>query len=200
MGGIAKWRLLEWARLVEPGKRGDSVSEGSTPELQAGSQAPAFLLPDTEGRRFALAEALQRGPVLLVFFKIACPTCQYALPFVERLARRLEHSAVTICAVSQDSPEHTAMFNREFGISLPQVFDPEDEFFPVSEAYHIAFVPAFFVVEQDGLISRTSTGFNKKELEEIAAHLDAAAKRESEPLFDTDENVPLIVPGCGGKN
>jgi peroxiredoxin Q/BCP len=102
------------------------MSEGTTRELQPGSQAPDFLLPDAEGRRFALADALKRGPVLLAFFKVACPTCQYALPFVERLARRLEGGAVTVWAISQDSPEHTAMFNREFGISLPPLFDPED--------------------------------------------------------------------------
>jgi peroxiredoxin len=176
------------------------MSEGTIRELQPGSQGPAFILPDAEGRPFVLAAALQRGPVLLVFFKIACPTCQYALPFVERLARRLSGSSVTIWTISQDSPEHTAMFNREFGIKLPQLFDPEHEFFPVSEAYQIAFVPALFVIEQDRLISRVSTGFNKKEFEEIAAHLSMAAGQEATPLFAADENVPLIVPGCGGKN
>jgi peroxiredoxin len=183
-------------------KRGRQVklSEGTTRELQPGSPAPNFILPDADGRPFPLADALRRGPVLLVFFKIACPTCQYALPFVERLAERLDGSPVTVWAVSQDSPEHTAMFNREFGISLRPLFDSEDEIFPVSEAYQIAFVPTLFVIEQDGTISRTSTGFNKKELEEIAAHLSAAAGREAAPLFAADENVPLSVPGCGGKN
>jgi hypothetical protein len=92
------------------------------------------------------------------------------------------------------------MFNREFGISLPPLFDTEGEFFPVSEAYQIAFVPTLFVIEQDGRISRASAGFNKKEFEEIAAHLSAAAGRAAAPLFAADENVPLVVPGCGGKN
>ena len=176
------------------------MSEGTIRELQPGSQAPDFILPNAQGRLFALADALRRGPVLLAFFKIACPTCQYALPFVERLAKRLEGGAITVFSISQDSPEHTALFNREFGISLPQLFDPEDESFPVSEAYQIVFVPTLFVVEQDGLISRVSAGFNKKEFEEIAAHLGAAAEREAVPLFTADENVPLVVPGCGGKN
>jgi len=176
------------------------VSEGTTRELQPGSQAPAFTLPDADGRPFALPDALQHGPVLLVFFKIACPTCQYALPFVERLAKRFDGRGVTVRCISQDSPEHTAMFNREFGISLPPLFDPEDESFPVSEAYQIAFVPTLFVIEQDGLISRVSTGFDREEFEEIAAHLSAAAGQETVLLFAADENVPLTVPGCGGKN
>ena len=119
---------------------------------------------------------------------------------IAEIKRRLEGGAVTVWAISQDSPEHTAMFNREFGISLPPLFDPEDEFFPVSEAYQIAFVPTLFVIEQDGRISRASAGFNRKEFEEIAEHLSAAAGRAAVSLFAADENVPLVVPGCGGKN
>ena len=53
--------------------------------LSAGTVAPKFSLPMVDSGSFSLPEALQRGPVLLAFFKISCPVCQFALPFVERL-------------------------------------------------------------------------------------------------------------------
>ena len=171
------------------------------PTLEEGSRAPDFQLPDPSGRLVSLGEILKGGPAVLIFFKISCPTCQYALPFWERLAGQLQGSAATIWAVSQDSPEHTRLFNEEFGVGLPQLFDGEEEIYPVSEAYGITFVPTAFLVNQQGIISSVSLGFNKKEMEDIAARL-AAITRLPAPLelFRAEEKVPLVAPGCSGKN
>ena len=54
------------------------------PALSAGKTAPDFRLKSRDNKEFSLADALTRGPVLLVFFKVSCPTCQYAFPFYER--------------------------------------------------------------------------------------------------------------------
>ena len=65
--------------------------------LSAGTRAPQFELPLIEGgAEFSLESARARGPVLLVFFKISCPVCQYALPFFERLYRAHGGGKVTI--------------------------------------------------------------------------------------------------------
>ena len=40
---------------------------GSAP-LKAGQKAPAFTLPDTDGKPVALAALLDQGPVILAFF------------------------------------------------------------------------------------------------------------------------------------
>ena len=53
--------------------------------LNPGTVAPDFTLQAMDGKRFSLFETLDQGPVLAVFFKISCPTCQYALPFLQRL-------------------------------------------------------------------------------------------------------------------
>ena len=53
--------------------------------LEAGTQAPQFELPAMDGSRFSLQDALTRGPVVAAFFKISCPVCQYAFPFLERI-------------------------------------------------------------------------------------------------------------------
>ena len=53
--------------------------------LATGTKAPDFDLKTLDGKRFSLGEELASGPVVLAFFKVSCPTCQYAFPFLERL-------------------------------------------------------------------------------------------------------------------
>ena len=48
--------------------------------LPPGSKAPDFELPDRDGASHSLSDALRKGPVLLTFFKISCPTCQFQSP------------------------------------------------------------------------------------------------------------------------
>ncbi len=55
------------------------------PALDAGVMAPDFTLPTVDGKQVSLKEALKKGPVLLAFFKVSCPVCQYAFPFFERV-------------------------------------------------------------------------------------------------------------------
>ena len=54
--------------------------------LSVGGKAPDFVLPTLSGIEVSLGEMTRSGPVLLAFFKISCPTCQYTFPFLERLA------------------------------------------------------------------------------------------------------------------
>ena len=53
--------------------------------LCTGNKAPEFDLKTLDGKRFSLSDELAHRPVVLAFFKVSCPTCQYALPFFERL-------------------------------------------------------------------------------------------------------------------
>ncbi len=62
---------------------------GSMQALEAGAPAPTFALKDADGKTHSLAEALQRGPLLLAFFKESCPVCQFTFPFLERIHQGL---------------------------------------------------------------------------------------------------------------
>lgn len=100
--------------------------------LKAGVGAPDFALPTMEGTRFSLHDALQRGPVVLFFFVVGCPICQYAAPYMERLHR--VRGNVTIAGISQNSKRDTAVLVREFGLTFPVVLD-DPATYTVSNAY-----------------------------------------------------------------
>ena len=52
--------------------------------IEVGARAPEFSLKGTDGRTYALADALARGPLLLAFFKTTCGTCDLAFPYINR--------------------------------------------------------------------------------------------------------------------
>ena len=52
--------------------------------LETGASAPDFILPDVNGQRYTLSDALRQGPVLLAFWKTDCATTRLAFPYLER--------------------------------------------------------------------------------------------------------------------
>jgi peroxiredoxin len=170
------------------------------PALPPGSPAPGFSLPDADGGLYSLSEALSRGPVVLTFYKISCPTSQYALPFLNRLWKELAGHSVTVWAISQDSVDHTGLFNREFKVDLPQLFDSQDAGYPASEAYGITNVPTMFVVDTTGGIVQTSVGWSRQDLEQAAVWIASQLGVPTPMIFEPDEAVVEFRPGCASKN
>ncbi len=103
--------------------------------IVAGNAAPNFSLKSLDGKEFSLCSALEKGPVLLAFFKIGCPTCQYTIPFIERLFQRFKSPSISIVGISQNGAEKTANFNREYGVTFPVLLDEESKSYVVSNAY-----------------------------------------------------------------
>src|ERR1700733_16179637 len=111
--------------------------------LTMGTKAPDFELTAMDGKRFSLQEALAHSPVVLAFFKVSCPTCQYAFPFLERLHQAYGQKNISLFGVSQNSAKETAAFNQEFGVTFPTLLDDPDSY-PVSNAYGLTNVPTIF--------------------------------------------------------
>jgi len=161
--------------------------------IVAGNVAPNFSLKSLDNREFSLHSLLQRGPVLAAFFKISCPVCQYTFPFLERLYQRYGSGDVTFLGISQDDARATRNFASEYGLTFPML--PDDDGYPVSNAYGLTNVPTVFLIDTDGTVEVSSTGFDKKDLETIAAEFAERRKIALAPLFRPDEVVPANKPG-----
>jgi peroxiredoxin len=156
--------------------------------LAVGTKAPDFELKAMDGQRFSLPEALTHGPVVLAFFKVSCPTCQYAFPFLERLHKAYGQKGVKLLGVSQNSAKDTAAFAKEFGVTFPILLDEMDEY-PVSNAYGLTNVPTIFWIAQDGEIEVSSVGWVKAEFEEINRKMAEAGKILPATMFKPGEDV-----------
>jgi peroxiredoxin len=156
--------------------------------LTAGTNAPDFELRAMDGRRFVLRDELAHGPLVLVFFKVSCPTCQYALPFFERLERAYGHAGVRIIGVSQNDPAQTQKFVKEFGVTFPVLLD-DTETYPASNAYGLTNVPTVFWIAQDGEIELSSVGWAKADFEEIGRKMAGARNIPAAAVFKPGEDV-----------
>ena len=155
--------------------------------LASGSIAPDIELKTFEGKPFSLSDELSRGPVVLTFFKVSCPTCQYALPFFERLYQAYGHKAVKLVGVSQNDARDTAEFNKQFGITLPVLLDSKG--YPASNAYGLTNVPSIFWVAEDGEIGVSSVGWVKADFNQINRKMAEADKIDPVVVFQPGEDV-----------
>jgi peroxiredoxin len=156
--------------------------------LAAGTKAPEFELKALDGKRFSLNHELAHGPVVLVFFKVSCPTCQYALPFFERLHKAYRRQGMTLVGVSQNDAIETAAFNQAFGITLPTLLDDASSF-AASNAYGLTNVPTIFWIARDGEIEVSSVGWVKADFEEINRRMAEVGKIEPTAVFQPGEDV-----------
>ena len=141
--------------------------------LAAGAAVPDLRLAVVEGREVSLRG---EGAVLLAFFKISCPVCQFTLPYLNRI-----HPGRKVCGVSQNDARDTLEFAEHFGLTFPILLDPEDSF-PASNAFGISHVPTLFLCGGDGRIEQVIEGWRKKDMVAIGA-------------VATSENVPAWKAG-----
>ena len=162
--------------------------------LDTGETAPDFSLQAMDGNLFSLKDALARGPVVAVFFKISCPTCQYALPFLERLHKAYGAKGAMIVGISQNGSKDTASFSKHFGITYPIVLDDTNTY-PVSNAYGLTNVPTTFWIGQDGEIEISSVGWDRSDFEQINAKMAETTRGGVVPIFQAGENVAAFRAG-----
>ena len=161
--------------------------------IETGHTAPGFSLKALDGKEYSLANLLKRGPVVVAFFKISCPVCQFTFPFLQRLYERYGSGDVSFLGVSQDDARDTKEFNREYGITFPILIDEHN--YPVSNAYGLTTVPTIFLVAPDGTVKISCLGFSKSDLEKIAEELAQQRNISAAPLFRPDEVIPAYKPG-----
>lgn len=158
------------------------MAGNSHERISPGDQAPSITLQDAKGGSHALKTLAASGPVVLAFFKISCPVCQYTMPFLERI----KDGKVPIIGVSQDDAESTAEFQSEFSPNLTVLLDEYP--YPASDGFRITHVPTLFQVEPDGRVSHAWEGFSRADLEQLG-------ERTGLPVFLPEERVPAFRPG-----
>ncbi|PYX90331.1 MAG: hypothetical protein DMG68_02200 [Acidobacteria bacterium] len=171
---------MNWLRTIFGGRKMAALSTGVA--------APDFTLQTADHKVFSLKEALARGPVVLAFFKISCPVCQYAFPFLERIYKAYRQNNVTFVGVSQDKERDAKAFVQEYGITFPVLLDDPNSY-PVSNAYALTNVPTVFWISQDGEIEISSVGWSRQDVETIHRKMAEETGAGAPPLFKPGEDV-----------
>ena len=165
------------------------------PALEAGVQAPEIELQYLDGRKFSLKEERKKGPVVAVFFKVSCPVCHMALPYLDRIFRAYAKSGTfTFLGVSQDNAADTQAFIRQFNLTFPMLLDPVGKY-PVSNAYGLTNVPTTFLISPEGEIEFSTVSWSRADIEQLNRRLAAASNAATAQIFQPGENVAEFKPG-----
>jgi len=161
--------------------------------IVTGHTAPDFALTGVDGKRYSLQEALKRGPVVIAFFKVSCPVCQFTFPYLERIYQACKSNGIAFWGVSQDDARDTQDFNHEYGITFTGLIDEKN--YRVSNQYGLTTVPTILLVGPDGRVEVSFMGFDKNGLEKISHQLGKHLHTSPPPIFRPDEIVPDYKPG-----
>jgi peroxiredoxin len=160
--------------------------------IRCGDRIPDFELPTLAGSRLALRQVLPRGPVILVFYKVSCPVCQLALPFLERMHLHYGDQ-LGVLGISQDDREATLDFCRDFGLTFPALLDELG--YPISNAFGLTNVPTVYLLSAEGVVESYCVGFDKAVLEEMNRRVAERLEAAPAEVFRPGELVPDFQPG-----
>jgi peroxiredoxin len=115
----------------------DLDASGVARGLAVGDAAPNFTLPDALGRPVTLSDLLEKGPVVLTFYRGEwCPFCNLQLRSLqEALPLFLEHDA-TLVAISPQAPDHALSLTEKHDLAYAVLSDVDQS---VIRAYRVQF-------------------------------------------------------------
>ena len=163
--------------------------------ISNGAKAQEFALTSTTGKPVILSDLIKRGPVVLAFFKVSCPTCQYAFPYFERLSQLHKPEAVSFVGISQDNLADTQAFMKKYGVTFTVAIDDAQRYI-VSNAYKLTNVPTAYLVDRDGKIQISSVGWARKDIEDINLKLSMMdPAQQQHPIFKPGEEIAEFKAG-----
>ena len=157
--------------------------------ISTGRPAPTVTFSRPGGGTVTTAGLLAQAdglPLLLVFFKVSCPTCRLAWPYVQRLHAAYGGTGVCAVGVSQNPEKESRSFFGEFGnATFDLVLDPEPGF-AASDAFQVESVPHFVLVSPAGVVEEIFSGWSKAKMEALAERLALARSLA---------RIPVVPPG-----
>ncbi len=105
--------------------------------LAVGDRATDFELPNALGRRIRLADGLERGPVVLTFYRgVWCPFCNLQLRGLQQALPEIEALGASLLAISPQLPDGSRAIVDKNGLTFEVLSDLNST---VASAYGITF-------------------------------------------------------------
>lgn len=107
--------------------------------LKPGDKAPLFEAVDLHGNVYTLAEALEKGPVVLIFYRGQwCPFCNKHLKALQKNLEKIQERGASIVAVAPEQPEFIKRTAEKTGAAFTLLYD---EKYSISDAFDVTFQP-----------------------------------------------------------
>jgi len=137
----------------------DLVASGlSASALREGGVAPDFSLPDARGHVVALKTLLDRGPVVISFYRGGwCPFCNLELRGLQRVLPEIVQMGASLVAISPQLPDNSLSTQEKNQLTFPVLSDVGNI---VAKRFGIVFTLPTALVEANRAIGRDLVEIN----------------------------------------
>lgn len=138
-----------------------------------GRKAPLFALEDINGATVELKSALKKGPVLIDFWATWCVPCLEQLAVLQHTQAEYAAKGLTIFAISVDNQKSAARvkpYVKGRTYSFNVLLDPNSD---VARLYYAQTLPTTVIIDREGFIVYSHTGYRKGDEREVKEIIDA---------------------------
>jgi peroxiredoxin len=156
------------------------LSQAYPKGVQVNEMAPDFLVKNQFGEPISLHAELQKGPVVIVFYRGEwCPYCNKQLKRLEDSLYLIKEKGATLIAITPEKPENIQKTIQKTGASYSILFD---EGLKIMKSYDVAF-------EVDNITIARYKNFN---IDLVAANGNNGANLPVPALFIIDKKGKII--------
>lgn len=107
--------------------------------LPVGAKAPFFEALNRDSTVFNLENTLQKGPVVLIFYRgFWCPVCNKHLSSIQDSLKLIEEKGANVIAISPEKPEYLDTMAQKTGAQFNLLYDED---YKIADAYKVSFRP-----------------------------------------------------------
>ena len=153
----------------------DSGTDTAPVRLSPGDPAPAFTLPDADGRQVSLADYRGRRVIVYCYPAALTPGCTTQAVDFTAAAGDLAEAGLDIIGISPDEPEKLQKFREQESLGITLVSDPDKSVLKAYGAYGpkklygkevVGVIRSTFIVDAEGRIE--SAAYNVKATGHVA--------------------------------
>lgn len=159
--------VLSQEKAMTPLSGGIPMIEGIK-MLEVGAAAPDFVIKDSDGAPFRLADEKGKKNVLLVFWSIFCEPCRAEMPAIQKLYDKYKERGLDVVSIALDGePLKSSIvgFVKQEGYTFRVLIDELDaqEMFKVADPYGVAGTPTLYLLDKTGKVVLARAGRVKAE-------------------------------------
>ena len=155
--------------------------------ISVGHIAPDFTLPNATGEHISLYRELEKGPVILTFYRgVWCPYCNLELKAYQELLPQIKQKGTQLLAISPQTPDSSLTMKEKNELDFHLLSDQGNQ---VSNQYNLTFIMQETLIESYQKLSLELPDYNGEDSWDLPLAATFVINQQAEIIYafvDTD--------------